>query len=44
MKGTYFYNIDLLRKEFRESDQSKRTLCFRFALVIGGAGFSYGIL
>ncbi len=33
--------MDLLRSRSRESDQSKRLLRSRFAMVIGGAGFSY---
>ena len=32
-----------MRKESRELDQNKRTLRFRFDVVITGDGLSYGI-
>ncbi len=39
MNSTYVYRKHLLRKGSRESDQNKRPLHLRVAVLIGGAGF-----
>ncbi len=43
MKVDLQYRNHLLRSGSKESDQNKRPLRLRFAAVIGGAGFTYGI-
>ena len=40
MRCTYLFRNHLLRRGSRESDQNKRPLPLRFAVQIGGAGFS----
>ena len=40
MSSTYLFRKPLLRRGSRESDQNKPPLRLKFAVLIGGAGFS----